>query len=90
MSVDAAIALIREKLQRKVGGGNQNSLYKAFRVFDQDGSGTIELDEMFATLKAEFMVIFDQKTQREIIEKINAERADDGGADVSEVSERFS
>ena len=44
ISVDAAVALIQDKIQQKLEGGPAG-LRRAFQYFDEDGSGTVDHSE---------------------------------------------
>lgn len=65
-----ALGTIRQRLLAKVGS-SEHSLHKAFRVFDKDGSGTIDINEMFSCLRSDFHVVFDPETERMIMETLD-------------------
>jgi hypothetical protein len=58
ISIDAAIAMIRAKIQERLESG-PSGLRRAFQFFDDDGSGAIDIDELGLALKMKTMLVFE-------------------------------
>eukprot|EP01049_Picozoa_sp_SAG25_P006564 SAG25_NODE_499_length_7388_cov_11.651393_6_plen_196_part_00 len=71
LTVEQAMALIREKIRGRLPGG-PSELRRTFQFFDIDGSGSISLDEFRESLKLKCGLQFEESLLRSIMEKLGA------------------
>eukprot|EP01050_Picozoa_sp_SAG11_P005033 SAG11_NODE_339_length_10506_cov_12.368588_2_plen_858_part_00 len=57
--VPQAVTLIRDKIQQKLEGGPAG-LRRAYQYFDEDGSGSISMEEFAKALRMKCMLVFDK------------------------------